>query len=63
MQHAIQDNTSCPDIDPSVDFVILLVEEALRRHVGETSSIQILLLEERNGSSYTEIYDFDLLLF
>lgn len=63
MQHAVQDNTSCPDINPSIDLIILLVEEAFRRHVGKASSIQILLLEERNSSSNPKIYDLDLFLF
>lgn len=62
MQHAVQDHSGGPDINPPVDFVVLLVEEALRRHVGKTPSIQILLLEEGDCSSDTKIDDFDFLL-
>lgn len=62
MQHAVKNHSCGPNINPSVDFVVLLVDEALRRHVCETSGIKIFLFEEGDGSSDSKIDYFYLFL-
>lgn len=58
MKHAVEDDTAGPNIDSSINFIILLICEALRSHVGEAASIQVLLGEEVDGSSDAEVDNF-----
>ena len=62
VKHAVKDHSSGPNIDPSIYFIILLIEKAFRSHIGKTASIQVFLGEEGDGSRDTKINYFDLLL-
>jgi hypothetical protein len=62
MKHAIENDASGPDVDSAVDFVVLLIVEALRRHVGQTAGVEIFLREEGNGSSNAKVNNLYLLL-
>lgn len=62
MKHAVKNDSTCPNINPPIDFIILLIGKTLRSHVWQTSDIQILLREVTNRSSDTKINNFYLLL-
>jgi hypothetical protein len=55
MEHGVEDNPSGPDIDAAIDFVVLIVDQALRRHIGQASSVKVLMLHEGNGPSDAEV--------
>lgn len=61
-QHGIEDYTNSPNIDFTIESVVLLVTEALRSHVAETTCIHLLYSHGTDRTSYAEIDNFDFLL-
>lgn len=61
-EHSIEYNTRGPNINSSINFIPLIFNKALRRHVGETASIQILPSEGLNNTGNTEINNLDILI-
>lgn len=55
MEHGVEDDSSSPDIDATIDFVVFVVDQTLRRHIGQTSSVKVLMLHEGDGPSNPEI--------
>lgn len=62
MKHAVKNDSACPNINPSIYFIILLVGKTLRSHIRQATDIQILLCEVTNRSSDTKINNLYLLL-
>jgi hypothetical protein len=58
-QHAVEDDSSRPDVQPPVEFLVLGVDEALGRHVGETAGVEVLPLEGADGPGDAEVDDLD----
>jgi len=61
MKKAVQNDSCGPNIDPSVDFVVLCINKALGSHIPKTSCVQIFMGHEVNRSCYTEIDNLDFL--
>lgn len=62
MKHAVKNDSTCPNVYSTIDFIVLLVGKTLRSHVGKTTNIQIFLCEVTNSSSDTKVNDLNLLL-
>ena len=56
MKHAIQNNACGPHINATVYFKVLVVDETLGSHIGQTTCVEVLLFEKINGPCYTEVY-------
>ena len=62
MEHAIEDYSCGPDIYTAIALIGLIIGEALWSHVGQTTSVEVFLLEETDCSSYSEVDNLDFIL-
>ena len=62
MEHTVEDDSACPDVDPSVYFQVFVVGETLRGHVSQTAGVKILLGEKADGPRNAKIDDLNFFL-
>lgn len=43
VEHSIEDDSCCPYIYPTVYFVMFIIDETLRSHIPQATSIQIFM--------------------